>query len=119
VLGETCSGKSTLVESLFGETFEDADQNAGHGHPSVRISSKRKIIEEGSVKVNVSVTVCSGLGDQLDKGQSASPAVDYIEALFAEGKEHFGVGDANAVFGQKLTAACQEVCKQAKNVEKA
>ena len=34
VLGETCSGKSTLVESLFGETFEDADQNAGHGHPS-------------------------------------------------------------------------------------
>lgn len=106
VLGETCSGKSTLVESLFGESFEDADQNTGHGHPSVRISSKRKIIEEGSVKVNVSVTVCSGLGDQLDKGQSASPAVDHIEALFAAELEEELKSDRDYTRVDKLVHAC-------------
>ena len=56
--------------------------------------------------MNVSVTVCSGLGDQLDKGQSASPAVDYIEALFAAELEEELKSDRDYTRVDKLVHAC-------------
>eukprot|EP00040_Diaphanoeca_grandis_P006254 m.36678 g.36678 ORF g.36678 m.36678 type:complete len:411 (-) comp17424_c0_seq1:76-1308(-) len=86
VLGETCSGKSTLIESLFGDSFEcikSDDFKTGHGHRDVRMHCVQKILQDGPVKVHVSVNTCSGLGDQLDTGGSAQTPVNHVEAQFA------------------------------------
>ncbi|XP_065597145.1 septin-10 isoform X1 [Cyrtonyx montezumae] len=79
-VGETGSGKSTLINSLFNTSFDDSVST--HFHPNVRLKAQRYELHESNVRLKLTVVSTVGFGDQLNKEDSYQPIVDYIDAQF-------------------------------------
>ncbi|NXC46538.1 SEP10 protein, partial [Penelope pileata] len=79
-IGETGSGKSTLINSLFNISFDDSISS--HFHPNVRLKAQTYELQESNVCLKLTVVSTVGFGDQLNKEDSYQPIVDYIDAQF-------------------------------------
>ncbi|NWW47613.1 SEP10 protein, partial [Pedionomus torquatus] len=79
-IGETGSGKSTLINSLFNTTFEDPVSS--HFLPRVQLRAQTYELQEGNVLLKLTVINTVGFGDQINKEDSYQPVVDYIDAQF-------------------------------------
>ncbi|XP_054662616.1 septin-10 isoform X8 [Grus americana] len=79
-IGETGSGKSTLINSLFNTNFDDPVST--HFLPSVRLRAQTYELEESNVLLKLTIVNTVGFGDQINKEDSYQPIVDYIDAQF-------------------------------------
>ncbi|XP_021270100.1 septin-10 isoform X1 [Numida meleagris] len=79
-IGETGSGKSTLINSLFNTSIDDPMST--HFHPNVRLKAQRYELHESNVRLKLTVVSTVGFGDQLNKEDSYQPIVNYIDAQF-------------------------------------
>ncbi|XP_010152563.1 PREDICTED: septin-10-like [Eurypyga helias] len=79
-IGETGSGKSTLINSLFNTNFDDSVST--HFLPSVRLRAQTYELQESNVLLKLTIVNTVGFGDQINKEDSYQPIVDYIDAQF-------------------------------------
>ncbi|NXS45250.1 SEP10 protein, partial [Balaeniceps rex] len=79
-VGETGSGKSTLINSLFNTNFDDPVST--HFLPNVRLRAQTYELQESNVLLKLTVVNTVGFGDQINKEDSYQPIVDYIDAQF-------------------------------------
>ncbi|NXJ65428.1 SEP10 protein, partial [Rostratula benghalensis] len=79
-IGETGSGKSTLINSLFNTTFDDPVSS--HFLPRVQLRAQTYELQEGNVLLKLTIVNTVGFGDQINKEDSYQPIVDYIDAQF-------------------------------------
>jgi septin family protein len=80
VMGETGVGKSTLMDSLFKRPLEDVTHT--HDAKSVGCQVFTHDLEEGGVKLKLTIVHSTGFGDQLDRQQSPESLVGYIQTQF-------------------------------------
>ncbi|NWY52804.1 SEP10 protein, partial [Chionis minor] len=79
-IGETGSGKSTLINSLFNTNFDDPVSS--HFLPRVQLRAQTYELQESSVLLKLTIVNTVGFGDQINKEDSYRPIVDYIDAQF-------------------------------------
>uniref|UniRef100_A0A8B9C8T6 Septin n=3 Tax=Anser TaxID=8842 RepID=A0A8B9C8T6_9AVES len=79
-IGETGTGKSTLIDSLFNTSFDDPVST--HFQPNVRLRAQTYELQESNVRLKLTVVNTVGFGDQINKEDSYQPIVDYIDAQF-------------------------------------
>ncbi|NWU06302.1 SEP10 protein, partial [Cephalopterus ornatus] len=79
-IGETGIGKSALINSLFNSNFEDPPST--HFLPSVQLRTQTYELQESNVLLKLTIVNTVGFGDQMNKGDSYQPIVDYIDAQF-------------------------------------
>ncbi|PAA72042.1 hypothetical protein BOX15_Mlig003227g1, partial [Macrostomum lignano] len=79
-VGETGLGKSTLMETLFNRKFNFTPSS--NDHPLVKLRSNTFDLQEGHVKLKLTITETSGFGDQLNKEDSAAVILDYINKQY-------------------------------------
>ncbi|NXD16264.1 SEP10 protein, partial [Nothocercus nigrocapillus] len=79
-IGETGTGKSTLIDSLFNTTFDDPVST--HFQPNVRLRARTYDLQESNVHLKLTIVNTVGFGDQINKEDSYQPIVDYIDAQF-------------------------------------
>ncbi|KAK4832010.1 hypothetical protein QYF61_020448 [Mycteria americana] len=79
-IGETGSGKSTLINSLFNTNFDDPVST--HFLPNVRLRAQTYELQESDVLLKLTIVNTVGFGDQINKEDSYQPIVDYIDAQF-------------------------------------
>uniref|UniRef100_A0A8C0F607 Septin n=1 Tax=Bubo bubo TaxID=30461 RepID=A0A8C0F607_BUBBB len=79
-IGETGSGKSTLINSLFNTNFDDPVST--HFLPVVRLRAQTYELQESNVLLKLTIVNTVGFGDQINKEDSYQPIVDYIDAQF-------------------------------------
>ncbi|KAJ7405610.1 Septin-10 [Willisornis vidua] len=79
-VGETGIGKSALINSLFNSNFEDPPST--HFLPSVQLRTQTYELQESNVLLKLTIVNTMGFGDQMNKGDSYQPIVDYIDAQF-------------------------------------
>lgn len=79
-IGETGVGKSTLMESLFNRSFETTA--SPHNLASVVLKPKTFELQEGNVRLKLTIVDTVGYGDQINKEDSFKAIVDYINAQF-------------------------------------
>ncbi|CAD5229180.1 unnamed protein product [Bursaphelenchus okinawaensis] len=105
-VGETGTGKTTLIESLFGITlneFNPCDNELN----TVELKTKECEITEGEVNVKLRVVETAGFGDQLDKNKSAKVIVDFINDQFeARLRDELMVKRNLSAFDDKRIHAC-------------
>ncbi|OQV20582.1 Septin-2 [Hypsibius exemplaris] len=86
VIGETGIGKSTLINSLFNYDFKLPPGD--YQHDSVTLDKHAFQLEEGSVRLHLTIIETKGYGDQLNMTDSCQGIVEYIdkqyEAYFQE-----------------------------------
>ncbi|XP_054662949.1 septin-10 isoform X12 [Grus americana] len=68
-IGETGSGKSTLINSLFNTNFDDPVST--HFLPSVRLRAQTYELEESNVLLKLTIVNTVGFGDQINKEDRA------------------------------------------------
>merc|ERR1711976_298565 len=79
-IGENGLGKSTLMDSLFNTNFENQPQN--HREPNVKLDSHTYELEESNVKLKLTICDTVGYGDQVNKQDSFTPIVEYVDSQF-------------------------------------
>ncbi|NXU57439.1 SEP10 protein, partial [Turnix velox] len=79
-IGETGSGKSTLINSLFNTNFDNPVSS--HFLPSVQLRAQTYELLECDVLLKLTIVNTVGFGDQLNREDSYQPIVDYIDAQF-------------------------------------
>ncbi|NXM34507.1 SEP10 protein, partial [Oxyruncus cristatus] len=79
-IGETGIGKSALINSLFNRDFEDPPST--HFLPSVQLRTQTYELQESNVLLKLTIVNTVGFGDQMNKGDSYQPIVEYIDAQF-------------------------------------
>ncbi|XP_023029916.1 septin-2 [Leptinotarsa decemlineata] len=79
-IGETGLGKSTLMDSLFNTDFESTP--SPHSLDSVQLKAHTYELLESQVRLKLTVVDTVGYGDQINKEDSFSAIVDYIDAQF-------------------------------------
>ncbi|XP_033915969.1 septin-10 isoform X2 [Melopsittacus undulatus] len=79
-VGETGSGKSTLINSLFNISFDDPVST--HFLPKVKLRAQTYELQESNILLKLTVVNTVGFGDQINKEDSYQPIVDYIDAQF-------------------------------------
>ncbi|KAM9204438.1 septin-10 [Mergus octosetaceus] len=79
-IGETGTGKSTLIDSLFNTSFDDPVST--HFQPNVRLRAQTYELQESNVHLKLTIVNTVGFGDQINKEDSYQPIVDYIDAQF-------------------------------------
>ncbi|XP_062431271.1 septin-10 [Rhea pennata] len=79
-IGETGTGKSTLIDSLFNTSFNDPVST--HFQPNVRLRARTYELQESNVRLKLTIVNTVGFGDQINKEDSYQPIVDYIDAQF-------------------------------------
>ncbi|NXL53129.1 SEP10 protein, partial [Podilymbus podiceps] len=79
-IGETGSGKSTLINSLFNTNFDDPVST--HFLPNVRLRAQAYELQESNVLLKLTIVNTVGFGDQINKEDCYQPIVDYIDAQF-------------------------------------
>jgi len=80
-VGETGIGKSTLMSTLFNSKNFDMEQQS-HCSPQVTLKHSNYDLKESGVVLNLSVLETIGYGDQINKEDSYTPVVDYIDEQF-------------------------------------
>jgi septin family protein len=75
-------GKSTLLESLFKRSFGGEP----HDHTSENVGTEVQTydLEDGGVKLKLTIVNSTGYGDQLNRAHSADKLVSYVEAQFEQ-----------------------------------
>ncbi|XP_065533917.1 septin-10 isoform X3 [Lathamus discolor] len=79
-VGETGSGKSTLINSLFNTSFDDPVST--HFLPKVELRAQTYELQERNILLKLTIVNTVGFGDQINKEDSYQPIVDYIDAQF-------------------------------------
>ncbi|EDO37950.1 predicted protein [Nematostella vectensis] len=79
-IGETGIGKSTLMDTLFQTTFEG--QPHSHHLPGVQIEHHTYDLNESNVMLKLTIVDTVGYGDQINKEDSSSSIVNYIDQQF-------------------------------------
>ncbi|XP_069980521.1 septin-2 isoform X1 [Penaeus vannamei] len=79
-IGETGMGKSTLMDTLFNTSFES--NPAPHTLPSVKLKSHTYELQESNVRLKLTIVDTVGYGDQINKEDSFTAIVDYIDKQF-------------------------------------
>ncbi|KAK8732156.1 hypothetical protein OTU49_007212 [Cherax quadricarinatus] len=79
-IGETGMGKSTLMDTLFNTSFES--NPAPHTLPAVKLKSHTYELQESNVRLKLTIVDTVGYGDQINKGDSFTAIVDYIDKQF-------------------------------------
>ncbi|XP_031553578.1 septin-11-like [Actinia tenebrosa] len=79
-IGETGIGKSTLMDCLFKTTFEGEPHS--HHLPGVQIEHHSYDLKESNVRLKLTVVDTVGYGDQINKEDSHTPIIDYIDKQF-------------------------------------
>lgn len=79
-IGETGMGKSTLMDTLFNTSLESTP--ASHNLPSVQLKSHTYELQESNVRLKLTIVDTVGYGDQVNKADSFSAIVDYIDKQF-------------------------------------
>eukprot|EP00041_Stephanoeca_diplocostata_P024641 m.630487 g.630487 ORF g.630487 m.630487 type:complete len:386 (+) comp22567_c1_seq6:388-1545(+) len=97
VVGESCIGKSTLVESLFGVDFDCPTLKTDS--QAVSVSSRMRCLCEGAVRVKTTVAMSHNLGEQLDKTGSTAVVSKYVDARFQDFLEQERRGAADEAYG--------------------
>jgi septin family protein len=64
-IGETGIGKSTLLDSLFKESFPD--KPVSHKLAEVKLSHNTYNLKEGNVRLRLTTVNTEGFGDQINK----------------------------------------------------
>nr|XP_027239370.1 septin-2-like [Penaeus vannamei] len=73
-------GKSTLMDTLFNTSFES--NPAPHTLPSVKLKSHTYELQESNVRLKLTIVDTVGYGDQINKEDSFTAIVDYIDKQF-------------------------------------
>lgn len=73
-------GKSTLMDTLFNTSFES--NPAPHTLPSVKLKSNVYELQESQVRLKLTIVDTVGYGDQINKEDSFTAIVDYIDKKF-------------------------------------
>jgi len=79
-IGETGMGKSTLMDTLFNTSFESTP--ASHSLPAVKLKAHTYELSESNVRLKLTVVDSVGYGDQVNKEDSFTALVDYIDRQF-------------------------------------
>ncbi|XP_055100727.1 septin-10-like isoform X1 [Symphalangus syndactylus] len=79
-VGETGTGKSTLIDTLFNTNFEDYESS--HFCPNVKLKAQTYELQESNVQLKLTIVTTVGFGDQINKEESYQPIVDYIDDQF-------------------------------------
>ncbi|KAF2349700.1 Septin-type guanine nucleotide-binding (G) domain [Trinorchestia longiramus] len=79
-IGETGMGKSTLMDTLFNTSFESTP--ASHSLPAVKLKSHTYELQESNVRLKLTIVDTVGYGDQVNKADSFTSIVDYIDKQF-------------------------------------
>nr|XP_028583845.1 septin-10 isoform X5 [Podarcis muralis]XP_028583846.1 septin-10 isoform X5 [Podarcis muralis]XP_028583847.1 septin-10 isoform X5 [Podarcis muralis]XP_028583849.1 septin-10 isoform X5 [Podarcis muralis] len=79
-IGETGIGKSTLIHSLFNNSFDY--RVSTHFQPNVRLKAETYELRESNVRLKLTIIETVGFGDQINKEDSYQPIVDYVDAQF-------------------------------------
>ncbi|XP_003370660.1 cell division protein [Trichinella spiralis] len=75
-VGETGIGKSTLMESLFNQSFEL--DPCSHELNRVELRERNFEVEERDILLKLALVETAGFGDQMDKENSVRVIVDYL-----------------------------------------
>ena len=75
-------GKSTLIETLFNSSFGASPGD--HEAEGVRLKSSTHRLKESNVDLKLTIVDSVGFGDQVNKDQSWTPIVEYIDAKFED-----------------------------------
>ncbi|KPM10029.1 septin-2-like protein 1 [Sarcoptes scabiei] len=81
-LGSTGVGKTTLLEALFNTKLQSEQAIRSHNSNNVTVSTQQIELNEGSIKLKLSLIESKGFGDQINKTESYKPIVEYIDAQF-------------------------------------
>ena len=86
VVGESCLGKSTLINSLFLTEIYSKDYPGPTRRmtDTVKVESTRVILKEKGVQVKLTLVDCPGFGDQVDNTGTWNGISDYIEERYEE-----------------------------------
>lgn len=79
-IGETGIGKSTLMDSLFNTHFDASPSS--HDLPNVSVKTQTYELQETNVKLKLTICDTIGYGDQINKDNSFSSIVEYIDQQF-------------------------------------
>ena len=64
-VGETGTGKSTLIDTLFNTNFEGHESS--HFYPHVRLKAQTYELQESNVRLKLTIVNTVGFGDQINK----------------------------------------------------
>jgi len=79
-IGETGVGKSTLADSLFNTSFDSTAES--HSEAGVKLKAHTYELQESNVNLKLTLVDTVGYGDQINKEDSFSSIVDYIDSQF-------------------------------------
>jgi len=81
LFGETGLGKSTLINSMF---LTDIYNNRASAkmEKTVEVGTHQVLLEEGGVKLSLTVVDTPGYGDAVDNTDCWEPVVEYVEKQF-------------------------------------
>lgn len=68
-LGATGVGKTTLLEALFNTKIVTDSGLRNHGQSSVSVTTQQLELNEGNIKLKLSLVESKGFGDQIDKSK--------------------------------------------------
>jgi septin 6/8/11 len=80
LVGPTGIGKSTLIDSLFKTPFPDAPHQHGNDQVDLRVTTYD--LQESGVKLCLTVAESIGFGDQLNRTNSTSSIISYLDEQF-------------------------------------
>lgn len=69
-LGSTGVGKTTLLEALFNTKLQSEQAIRSHNSNNVTVSTQQIELNEGSIKLKLSLIESKGFGDQINKSMS-------------------------------------------------
>jgi len=82
VLGESGLGKSTLINSLFLTDVLDSGGICYRPEKTTEIREHKVQLEEGGVRLSLTVVDTPGYGDRLDNSNCWEPALTYLHTQF-------------------------------------
>ena len=83
VVGESGLGKSTLVNSMFlTDIYSSASEEAAPAKQTLEVETHSVVLEEGGVKLSLTVVDTPGFGDQVDNSGCWLPISSYVDEQF-------------------------------------
>jgi len=83
VVGESGLGKSTLVNSMFlTDIYSSASEEVAPAKQTLEVETHSVVLEEGGVKLSLTVVDTPGFGDQVDNSGCWLPISSYVDEQF-------------------------------------